>query len=100
MIDYLRGTRLKLLGTLACSLRVSIPNCSTNSPPCRCAAKWSGSSLSTSFPATGNCPQYITSRFTAAEVEKYAAPLEARIAELEAQLAARDDPELGSIDDK
>jgi len=36
-----------------------------------------------------NCPQYITPRFTAAEVEKYAAPLKARIKELEAQLAAR-----------
>jgi hypothetical protein len=37
-----------------------------------------------------NCPQYITPRFTAAEVEKHTAPLKARIAELEAQLAARD----------
>jgi len=41
-----------------------------------------------------NCPQYITPRFTAAEVEKYAAPLKARIAELETQLAARDSPVL------
>jgi len=37
-----------------------------------------------------NCPQYITPRFTAAEMENYAAPLKARIAELEARLAARD----------
>jgi len=41
-----------------------------------------------------NCPQYITPRFTAAEVEKYAATLKARIAELETQLAARDSPVL------
>ena len=34
-----------------------------------------------------NCAQYITPRFTAAEVERYIAPLKARIAELEAQLA-------------
>jgi predicted pyridoxine 5'-phosphate oxidase superfamily flavin-nucleotide-binding protein len=34
-----------------------------------------------------NCAQYVTPRFTAAEVEKYVAPLKARIAELEAQLA-------------
>jgi predicted pyridoxine 5'-phosphate oxidase superfamily flavin-nucleotide-binding protein len=34
-----------------------------------------------------NCPQYITPRFTAAEMEKYAAPLKACIAGLEAQLA-------------
>ena len=34
-----------------------------------------------------NCPQYIAPRFTAQEVEKYAASLKARIAELEAILA-------------
>jgi hypothetical protein len=44
--------------------------------------------------------QYITPRFTAAEVEKYAASLKARIAELEAQLAARDGQGLGGVDDK
>jgi len=36
-----------------------------------------------------NCPQYITPRFTEAEVEAHIAPLKARIAELEAQVAAR-----------
>lgn len=35
-----------------------------------------------------NCPQYITPRFTADEVAHAAAPLHARIAELEAALAA------------
>jgi predicted pyridoxine 5'-phosphate oxidase superfamily flavin-nucleotide-binding protein len=35
-----------------------------------------------------NCPQYITPRFTAAEVERAMTPLRARIAELEAKLAA------------
>ena len=35
-----------------------------------------------------NCPQYITPRFTAAEVEVAVAPLRARISELEAKLAA------------
>ena len=33
-----------------------------------------------------NCPQYITSRYTAAEVEVAVAPLKQRIAELEAEL--------------
>ena len=33
-----------------------------------------------------NCPQYITPRFTEAEVEQAVAPFKARIAELEAQL--------------
>jgi predicted pyridoxine 5'-phosphate oxidase superfamily flavin-nucleotide-binding protein len=36
-----------------------------------------------------NCPKYITPRYTAAEVEAAAAPLRARIVELEAQLKAR-----------
>jgi uncharacterized protein len=39
-----------------------------------------------------NCPQYITPRFTTDEVEKYVAPLKARIAQLEAELASRDGP--------
>ena len=33
-----------------------------------------------------NCPQYITPRFTGAEIEEYVAPFKARIAELEDQL--------------
>jgi len=33
-----------------------------------------------------NCPQYITPRYTAAEVEVAVAPLKQRIAELEAEL--------------
>jgi predicted pyridoxine 5'-phosphate oxidase superfamily flavin-nucleotide-binding protein len=36
-----------------------------------------------------NCPQYITPRYTEAEIAESIAPLKARIAELEAQLAAR-----------
>jgi uncharacterized protein len=36
-----------------------------------------------------NCPKYITPRYTAAEVEGVIAPLQARIAELEAQLKTK-----------
>ena len=36
-----------------------------------------------------NCPQYITPRFTEEEIAEHTGPLKARIAELEAQLAAR-----------
>lgn len=36
-----------------------------------------------------NCPQHITPRFTQDEIAQAAAPLHARIAELEAQLAAK-----------
>jgi predicted pyridoxine 5'-phosphate oxidase superfamily flavin-nucleotide-binding protein len=36
-----------------------------------------------------NCPKYITPRFTAAEINEAVAPLKQRIAELEAQLKAR-----------
>jgi hypothetical protein len=35
-----------------------------------------------------NCPQHITPRYTEAEVAEAVAPLRARIAELEAALAA------------
>lgn len=35
-----------------------------------------------------NCPKYITPRFTGEEIERAAAPLKQRIAELEAELAA------------
>jgi hypothetical protein len=35
-----------------------------------------------------NCPQYITPRYTEAEIGKIIAPLKARIAELEAKVAA------------
>lgn len=37
-----------------------------------------------------NCPQHITQRFTAAEVEAVVGPLRERIAELETRLADRD----------
>jgi len=37
-----------------------------------------------------NCPKYITLRYTLAEVEKAVAPLRERIAELEAELKAKD----------
>jgi len=36
-----------------------------------------------------NCPKYIEPRYTAADVEKVVAPLQQRIAELEAQLKTR-----------
>ncbi|MDX2104449.1 MAG: pyridoxamine 5-phosphate oxidase [Alphaproteobacteria bacterium] len=43
-----------------------------------------------------NCPQHITERFTLAEVSAMAASLTTRIAELEAELAARPLPPVGS----
>ena len=39
-----------------------------------------------------NCPQHITPRFTAAEIEPLTAPLRARIAALEARIAAAAEP--------
>ena len=39
-----------------------------------------------------NCPQYITPRYTEAEIATLVAPLKARIAELEAQVAAAAKP--------
>jgi hypothetical protein len=47
-----------------------------------------------------NCPQYITPRYTEAEIAGMIAPLKARIAELEqrAGIAAPSEPEPGSGD--
>lgn len=39
-----------------------------------------------------NCPQYITPRYTTAEIDEVITPLQQRIAELEAQLAATHGP--------
>jgi len=36
-----------------------------------------------------NCPQYITPRYSGAEVDEAVAPLKQRIAELETRLATR-----------
>jgi predicted pyridoxine 5'-phosphate oxidase superfamily flavin-nucleotide-binding protein len=92
MMDYPRRTRLKLLGHARVLDAREHPELLDQlaSEPLR--SKVERFFLIQVISYDWNCPQYITPRFTAAEVEKYAAALKDRIAELEAQLAARDRP--------
>jgi uncharacterized protein len=88
MMDYPHRTRLKLLGHARVLDAREHPELVTElaSEPLR--GKVERLFLIQVISYDWNCPQYITPRFTAAQVEKYAAPLKARITELEAQIAA------------
>jgi predicted pyridoxine 5'-phosphate oxidase superfamily flavin-nucleotide-binding protein len=90
MMDYPRRTRLKLLGHARVLDSREHPELVDQLAPESLRSKVERLLLIQVISYDWNCPQYITPRFTAAEVEEYAAPLKARIAELEAQLAARD----------
>jgi predicted pyridoxine 5'-phosphate oxidase superfamily flavin-nucleotide-binding protein len=94
MMDYPHRTRLKLLGHARVLNAREHPELVDQLAPESLHAKVERLFLIQVISYDWNCPQYITPRFTAAEVEKYAAPLKARIAELEAQLAVRDGPVL------
>ena len=100
MMDYPRRTRLKLLGHARVLDARKHPDLVDLLAPVPLRSKVERLFLIEVISYDWNCPQYITPRFTAAEVEKYAASLKARIAELEAQLAARGGTGLGGIDDK
>ena len=86
-MDYPRRERLKIPGhtrVLDAREPTELPDSCLPSPV----------SLSPSFlievvSYDSNCPQYITPRFTEAEIDAHAAPLKARIAELQAQVAGR-----------
>ena len=94
MMDYPHRTRLKLLGHARVLDAREHPELVDQLAPESLRGRVERLFLIQVISYDWNCPQYITPRFTAAEVEKYAAPLKARIAELEAQLAARDGPAL------
>jgi hypothetical protein len=90
MMDYPHRTRLKLLGHARLLDAREHPELVDQLAPEPLRRKVERLFLVEVISYDWNCPQYITPRFTAAEVERYAAPLKVRIAELEAQLAARD----------
>jgi predicted pyridoxine 5'-phosphate oxidase superfamily flavin-nucleotide-binding protein len=96
MMDYPHRTRLKLLGHARVLDARENPELVDQLAPEPLRKKVERLFLIEVISYDWNCPQYITPRFTAAEVEKYAAPLKARISELEAQLAARDASEITS----
>ncbi len=99
MMDYPRRTRLKLLGLARVLDAREHPELIDQLAPESLRSKVERLFLIQVISYDWNCPQYITPRFTAAEMEKYAAPLKARIAELEAQLAAHAAQGLGKLDD-
>lgn len=86
LVDYPRRRRLKILGharpvdDAATLARLAVPGY---------PAKVERGLLIAVAAFDWNCPQHLTPRFTEAEIAAAAAPLHARIAELEAALAAR-----------
>ena len=95
MMDYPHRARLKLLGHARVLDARQHPELVDQLAPEPLRKKVERLFLIQVISYDWNCPQYITPRFTAAQMEAYAAPLKARVAELEALLAARDGTELG-----
>jgi uncharacterized protein len=90
MMDYPHRTRLKLLGHARVLDACEHPELIDQLAPELLRSKAERLVLIQIISYDWNCPQYITPRFTASEVGKYVAPLKARIAQLEAQLASRE----------
>jgi uncharacterized protein len=90
MMDYPQRTRLKLLGQARVLDAREHPDLADQLAPGSLRSKVERLFLIEVIAYDWNCAQYITPRFTAAELEEYVAPLKARIAELEAQVAGRD----------
>ncbi len=88
LMDYPHRERLKILGH-ACVLdaRENAGLADQLSPTPELRSKIERLFLIEVVSFDWNCPQYITPRFTEAEVAAHIAPLKARIAELEAKLA-------------
>jgi uncharacterized protein len=83
MMDYPHRTRLKLLGHARVLDAREHPELVAQLAPERLRNKVERLFLVEVISYDWNCQQYITPRFTAAEVANYTAPLRARIAELE-----------------
>ena len=90
MMDYRHRARLKLLGHARVLDACEHPELVEQLAPETLRSRVERLFLIQVISYDWNCQQYITPRFTAAEVQEYIAPLKARIAELEAQLAARE----------
>ncbi len=90
LMDYPNRERLKILGharVLDAREHASLAGQLTPSPELR--SKIERLFLIEVVSFDWNCPQYITPRFTEAEVEQAVAPLKARIAELESEIRGR-----------
>src|ERR1700730_4486129 len=87
MMDYPHRTRLKLLGHARVIDARENPELLDELAPEPLRSKVERLFLIQVISYDWNCPQYVTPRYTAAQVEQYAAGLKARIAELEVELA-------------
>ena len=87
LMDYPQRTRLKILGrSRVLDARENAVLADQLSPTPQLRDKIERLFLITVVGFDWNCPQYITPRFTAEEINEAARPLRERIAELEAQL--------------
>lgn len=87
LMDYPARTRLKVLGTAEVLDAREHPDLvAATAPPSGHAAEVERVVRITVHSFDWNCPKFITPRFTGEEVEAVVAPLQARIAELEAKL--------------
>ena len=90
LMDYARRERLKLIGHAEVISAKENPVLATELAPEGVPVRLVERMFR--IRVTGfdwNCPKYITPRFTAEEIERAAAPLRNRIAELEARLNAK-----------
>lgn len=89
LMDYARRERLKLIGHAEVVAAKDDPALAAELAPAGVALRLVERVFRIRVAGFDwNCPNYITPRFTAGEVERAAAPLRRRIAELEAALAA------------
>ena len=87
-MDYPQRARLKMLGhATVLDARECADLAERVAPPGGHAAKVERIFLIDILSYDWNCPKFITPRYTAAEAEQMIAPLKARIAELEEQVA-------------
>jgi uncharacterized protein len=87
LMDYPRRERLKILGHARVLTALEHPDLADQlCPAAELRGKIERLFLIEVVGFDWNCPQYITPRYTATEVEDFIAPLKARIAELEQQL--------------
>ena len=89
-MDYPHRQRLKVLGHMTAHDAASRPDLANRLVVDGYKARVERFVVVTVEAFDWNCAQHITPRFTLAEIEKLAAPLRARIAELEAKLGIRE----------
>ncbi|GJE42689.1 pyridoxamine 5'-phosphate oxidase family protein [Methylobacterium soli] len=88
-VDYPNRRRLKVLGRLRMLEPGEAPDLAERFGVAAYRARTERLAVVTVEAFDWNCPQHITPRFSLPEIEAAVAPLHARIAELEAQVAAR-----------